>query len=211
MVPQRTPVRSFIQFGNTHSILIRRDMLCSDIHSDLAEIQVGPDSGRGCDPGQIQYVQYHCPGQFPGSHPVSAQIGCDIDKHFVNGIDVDVLRGNVFQINFVDPAADLHITRHLRRSGHIGKFQRRVGPQFRILAGRTAEPASRSLLKPQRIHFLYFLHDFKQPCPAGDPVCFQGWRYGQADGLLRAASVRHHQIGSHRIQTAVHTLHRGIK
>ena len=186
-------------------------MLRLNIHRHLAEIEIRADPGRGRDPGRLQHIQNHRPGQLPGAHPIRPEIGRGVNEHLVNGIDMHILRRDVLQIDLIDPAADLHVARHLRRGGHIVKGKRRIGPEFRIPEGRTGKPASGRLLLPQGVHLPHLLHHLKEPRPPGDPVRLEGRGYRQTDGLLRAAYVRHDQIGGHGIQPPVHAFHRRIK
>ena len=52
MSPQDPAVAFFIERGDTHSVLIRRNVLRHDIHGHLAQVQVRPNPCRGrnsCD------------------------------------------------------------------------------------------------------------------------------------------------------------------
>ena len=50
-------VTFFIQLGNAHTVFIRIDVLCHNIHCDFAQIQVGSDPGSGRDPNVILHIQ----------------------------------------------------------------------------------------------------------------------------------------------------------
>ena len=61
------------------------------------------------------------------------------------------------------------------------------------------------------VDFLDPLHHLEQTRSAGDAPSFQTGRHSKADGLLCAAQVRHHQIGSERIEAALDALNAGIE
>ena len=51
-------------------------------------------------------------GKFADAVAVGAQIACHINENLINGINVDVLRGNIIQVNVVDLRAVIHIQVH---------------------------------------------------------------------------------------------------
>ena len=209
--PEQPPVRQFIQLGDAHAVLIRRHMLGPDIHRHLADIQIRPDSCCRRDPRSVQHIQNHLHSQLPGRHPIGFQISSRVDKYLVNGIDMHIFRRNIFQINFINPGADLHVARHLRRRDHIVHRQRRVCLQLPALTGRTLQYAAGRLLPALRVDLPDLLHHFKEPGPPGDAVSLQSRRNCQTNGLFRSALICHHQICGHRVQPPFHTLHGGVK
>ena len=70
---------------------------------------------------------------------------------------------------------------------------------------------ARGLPLPLGIDLPHPLHHLEQPGPTGNAIGFQGWGDRQADGLFRAALVRHHQVGGHSVQVPLHALHGGVK
>ena len=96
VIPQKPAVAPLVQRGDPHSIFIRRNVFGYNVHSHLAQIQIGSDSSRRRDSYSLLHVQDHFPGQFFCSHAVSGQIVGHIHHHLVDRIHVDVLRGNVF-------------------------------------------------------------------------------------------------------------------
>ena len=66
VVPQESPIGHLRQFGDAHALAVGRHMLCHNIHGDLAEIEVGADTGSGCDAGGFQHIQNYFHGQLPG-------------------------------------------------------------------------------------------------------------------------------------------------
>ena len=67
-------------------------MLRDNVHGDLGQIHVGPDSSGGGDAGLLQDLLYHHPDQIIGAAGIDGSIGSDIDEHFVDRIDMDILR-----------------------------------------------------------------------------------------------------------------------
>ena len=124
---------------------------------------------------------------------------------------MQILRSYIFQINFVDTSTLRHIMGHLGRRDDIVQRPVRVGGQLMSVGSFACQGTARGLQPPQGVHLAHLLDDLKQPRPAGDAVGFQRGGHRQADGLFGAGSVRHHQVGSQRVQTALHTLHRGVK
>ena len=43
------------------------------------------------------------------------------------------------------------------------------------------------------------LLDLKQPCAARDAIALEGGRDGKADGLIRPALIRDHEVGVHGV------------
>ena len=124
---------------------------------------------------------------------------------------MDILRRNIFQIDLIDLAADLHITRHLRRRNNIVQRQRRILFQIRSLAGCSRKLVPRSILPAPGIDFPDLLHHLKQPRPSRDIISLQRRGDRKADGLLRPAFIRHYQICSQRVKSPFHALHGSIE
>ena len=61
-----------------------------------------------------------------GSELVRRKVVCCINKDLVNGVNVDVLGSDVFQVNAVDIGAHPHIMRHLRLCGNEVELEGRV-------------------------------------------------------------------------------------
>ena len=140
---------------------------------------------------------------------VSLQIVRHIHHHLIDGVDVDVLGCDVFEIDIVDLRADLNVFRHLRRRDKITHRARRVSRQFVGIAALFKKIAA-CFAPPFGVDFLDALDYFEKSRSAGDAVGLQGRRHGKADGLLRAAEVCHDQIGRHRVKAALHALDRRI-
>ena len=191
VVPKQFTVTFFIQLGNAHTVFIRIDVLCHNIHCDFAQIQVGSDPGSGRDPNVILHIQNDSLRQLISCHSIGFQIMCHVHKHFINRIYMNIFRRHIFQIYIIDPRTVFHIKCHPRRCRNIRQFR---------LTGFSAA-----------VYLFYFLNHFKKPGSSRNPIFFQGWRNCQADGFFRAAFIRHHQIGGQRIKSTLHTFYGCIK
>lgn len=116
VVPEQTAIAHFIQLGNPHPVFICRDMLGFDVHGDLGEIEIGSDPRRRSDAGGFENIQNDGPGQLPSGHLKGFQITGGVNEHLINGIDMDVLRSRVFEIDLIDPGAPLDVVGHPGRS-----------------------------------------------------------------------------------------------
>ena len=82
--PEKSAIGHFIQLRDPDSVLIRRHMLCHDVHSDLRQIGIRSDPRRGCDPRFLQHIPDHPDGQLMGCHPVCIQVCRHIDKDLIH-------------------------------------------------------------------------------------------------------------------------------
>ena len=119
IIPEFATIRHFIQFGDTHTILVCRHLLSHNIHRHLTEIHVRTDACCCRDACLFQHIADHLHRQFMGRHLISTQVGRHIHDHLVNRIHMDILRGNVFQIDAVNLRAHLNIVCHLWRGSDI--------------------------------------------------------------------------------------------
>ena len=119
IIPEFATIRHFIQFGNTHTILVSRHLLGHYIHRHLTKIHVRTDACRCRDARLFQYIADHLHRQLMCRHLISSQVGRHIHDHLVNRIHMNILRGNVFQIDAVNLRAYLDIVCHLWRGGDI--------------------------------------------------------------------------------------------
>ena len=159
----------------------------------------------------LQHVQDHPHGKFPGRLLRRGQVIGGVDEHLVNGIHVHVFRRNVFQINLIYPRAVFHIIGHPGRRNEIIQFQPAVRRQCRGKMGFPGKSPARSLSAALGVDLLYPLNHLEQPGPSRNFPGLQRRGNRQADGLLRAAFVRHHQQRIHGIQLSFHAFHRSIK
>ena len=122
---------------------------------------------------------------------------------------MDILRGDVAHIDVENLGGDLHVLCHPGRSRQKGQLQPRIPVQRIRQIGLPCKGAHTP--QPGTVHLLYLLDHFKQAGSAGNAICLQGRSHRQADGFLRAALVRHHQVRVQRIQSSVHAFHRSVK
>jgi len=80
-------------------------MLCHNIHGYLAKIQVCAYASGGSDTRFVKDITYHLHGKLSGGHMVGSQIIGHVHENLVNGVNVYVLGGDVFQIYLVYPCA----------------------------------------------------------------------------------------------------------
>ena len=142
---------------------------------------------------------------------VSFQVVGGVDEHLVDGVDMDILRGRVLEIDVIDARAVVHIIRHAGRGDDIVKLQGGIVFKLRGIGGFARKAVARGFRPPPGIDTPDRLHDLKQPRPPGNPVGFQRRRNRKADGLLRAALVRHDQIGCQRVLPQLPALDGGIE
>ena len=181
MAPEQFPVFHFIQIRDPHAVLIRRHMLGHNVHGDFRQVHIGADPGRRRDSGGLKHIADHGLRQLPRRLAVCLQISRHIHEHLINGIDMDILRTDVFHVNGKDLRAVLLVQFHPRRRGEVRHFIIRMGLQGRIINGRGCESILPvlSLMNPPgpdpipeafRIDLLHALHDLKQPGASGNTV-----------------------------------------
>ena len=118
---------------------------------------------------------------------------------------MDVLRGDVFEVDIVDLGADLDILCHPGRRDQIAHRARRVSRQLTGIIAFFKEFPAR-LTPPFGVDFFDAFHYLKEAGSAGYPVGFQGWRNRKADGFLGAADIRDYKVCCHRVKAALHAL-----
>ena len=126
VIPQLFPESHFVQFCNADAVCICRHLFRHNVHGDFRKVQIRSDAGSRCDAGFTQYRLYHFHGKLVRRAVIGFQISCHVHKDFVNGIDVDIFRRNIPEIDLVDLCADLHIVCHLGLGGNEIQFQRRI-------------------------------------------------------------------------------------
>ena len=211
VAPEIAAVAHFVKLRNAHAVTVRRDVLCFNVHCDLAEIEIRPDARRGGDAGRMQHLAQDLPAEVVRRHAVRWQIIGHIHKHLVNGVDVDILGRYVVQINVVDSGAVAHVVRHVRRRYDIIQLQRGVCRKLRRAARFPGERMARRGGAARGVDLPHRLHDLKKPGAARNAVGLERRRHRKADRLFRAGRVRHNKIRRHRVKTALHALHRGIE
>ena len=131
MRPHGLPVGHLVQLGDAYPVFIRWDMLRHNIHGHLTEKEVGADPRRGRDACCLNDIQYDLHGKVMGRQLVGIQVVGHIHEYLVDGVDHDVLRGDVFQVDLVDLCAVFHVVGHAGRGDDEVDFQLRVLLQLR--------------------------------------------------------------------------------
>lgn len=132
VIPQHAAVAHFIQLGDAYVFCIRRDMLRHDIHSHLGQIQVGADAGGCGDAGGTQYVPDNATRQLMSRAAVRCKIRRGIDKNLIDGVDNNMLGGDILGVHVLDPRAVLHVVRHAWRSNDEVQSKPGVAMKLRI-------------------------------------------------------------------------------
>ena len=195
------------QLSDADAVPVRLDALGPDVHGDFRKVEIWADARRGCDSGGLQHIQNDLHGEVAGTETVSLQVVGGVYKHFVNRVIDDIFRRDVFEVHAVNLRTPLHVMGHPGRGCDIIYRKSRISLQFGIAAGGACELPPRSLPQACGVDLLDPLDHLEQPRPAGDAPGFQGGRYGEADGLLRAAQIRHHEVGGERVQAPLDALH----
>ena len=209
--PQLAAVAQLRQFRHAHTVLVRRGVLGQNVQGHLAQVQVGADARRGGDAGLGEDLLDDGGGELPGVHAPGLQVGGGVDEHLVDGIDVDVLRRGVAQVDAVNLRAAFHVAGHAGRGADEVQRQAGIPAQLLLIAGGAGQPPPRGRLPPAGVDGIHLLDGLEQPRPARHTVALQRGGHRQADGLLGPALVRHHQMGDHRIQPPIHAFHGCIK
>ena len=119
MFPKLPSEASFVKLCYPYSEFIRRHMLCNYVHRYLAQKQIGTDTG-GCGNSRFLHnLPDHLHRKIMCGYLINAQIMGHIHEHLVYGINMHILRGNIFHIYTDYPGAGLHIMLHPRRSYDI--------------------------------------------------------------------------------------------
>lgn len=110
MIPEKELIAVLVEFGDPHTIFIRRSLLRDGIHADFRQIEICPDTDRSGDAGGSENVPYHGHGHDVrrvksltfGFLPISSKIRSCIDERFVHGIDMYVIGSRIPQDDGID-------------------------------------------------------------------------------------------------------------
>lgn len=97
-----------------------------NIHCHFAEEKVRPDSRSCRDAGCLKHIKDDLYCKLVRRQLISFQIVRYVHEHFVDGVNHNVLRCDVLEVNLIDAGAVLHVVRHSRRRDDEVNRQRRV-------------------------------------------------------------------------------------
>ena len=188
MVPEHPPVAGNIERGDPYPVGVSFNMLCYKVHRNLAQEEVRSYAGRRRYAGPGKDVPDDHPRERTGIRPVEGQVGCCIDKHFVNAVDMDVVSAEIAQVDSVNPRGILHVQCH-------AGFRRDV----------------RKRLSRFPLDFPRLLNHLKEPAPPGKPVGLERRRHGKADRFFRAGLIGDDKVCLERIKPALNAFDGGIE
>ena len=184
--PKLPAVTHLVQFRDAHAIGIGVHMLRHHVHRNLAKVQVRADSTRRRNSRSRENILDNRLHQFAGRLLIKFQIPRQVQKTFVDGIRVNILGAHILQVNIVDLRGIFHVLRHLRlRDRELNLFA--CTPLYIA-------------------HLLVHLEKSRTP---RNPVGLERGRHRQANRLLGAAFVGHHQLRLKRVKPPEDTFHRG--
>jgi len=131
MRPKLAPELHLIQLCNADAVLVGGDVLRHNIHCHFAEEKIRADSCCCCDAGCFKHIEDDLHGEIMGGELVGVQVVRHVHEHLVDGVDNDVLRRNVLEVDLIDAGAVLHVVRHPGRRDDEVNRQRRVCLQLR--------------------------------------------------------------------------------
>ncbi len=186
-------------------------MLCHHIHRDFGQIQIGSDAGRRRDARLREDIVDHLHGKVVGTHPVSMKIAGDIHKNLINGVDMDILRRYVFQIDLINFRAPLHVQCHVRSRGNKVKLKGRVTAELAAVRRLPGKGSSMVCGSAPCIHAAHHLKHFEKTGASRNSVRLERGRDRKADCFLCTAHIRDDKIRRQRIKAALAALDRSVK
>ena len=131
--PEQAAVGHLIELGDPYPVPVCRNMFGDNIHGHLCQVHIGADSGCGSDTRLRQDITDNTAGQLMGTDGICIQVIRNIHEHFINGVDMDIFRSNILQIDLIDPGRILHIAGHLRYRADISELLFRIGPELSFI------------------------------------------------------------------------------
>lgn len=101
-----------------------------------------------------------------GRELVGVKVVGDIHEYLINGVNHDVFRRDIFQVDIVNPGAVLHVVSHARRGDNEINRKVRIIQQLGMKVGGPFQPMPRRVMLPSGIGFPYSLLDLKQTATA---------------------------------------------
>ena len=115
-----------IQLRNTHSVLIGWNMLCHNIHSDLAEKHIRAYACRSRDTRCVKHILYQHTGKTVTVRVIGAEIARSIYENLVNRVCEYIFGSDIFEIYAVNLSAHFHVVSHLRSCNNIINSEGRI-------------------------------------------------------------------------------------
>lgn len=171
--PEQPAVRHFVELGDAHAFGVGGNMFGHDVHGHFGQVQVGADACGGGDAGLVVDRPHDVACQFVRGFSVGVQVARGVHEHFVDGVDVDVVRGGVPQVDAVYFSAGVEIVRHSRLGDVYVDRQARIGFQLVGVIRCAAESMPWRAQLPFRVDLAQFLPDFEQSGTPGQPVGLQ--------------------------------------
>ena len=173
MPPEQPTVRHFVELGDAHAFGVGGNMFGHDVHGHFGQVQVGADACGGGDAGLVVDRPHDVACQFVRGFSVGVQVARGVHEHFVDGVDVDIVRGGVPQVDAVYFSAGVEIVRHSRLGDVYVDRQARIGFQLVGVIRCAAESMPWRAQLPFRVDLAQFLPDFEQSGTPGQPVGLQ--------------------------------------
>ena len=126
MRPKLAPELHLIQLCNADAVLVGRDVFRHNVHCHFAEEKIRADSCGCCDAGCFKHIEDDLHGEVMCRELVSIQVVRHVHEHLVDGVDYDVLRRDILEVDLIDAGAVLHVVRHPRRRDDEVNRQRRI-------------------------------------------------------------------------------------
>ena len=211
MVPECTAVGHFVKLCNTHTVLIGRHMLCGYIHCDFTKIEICSYTCGGGNTRFRKHFLYEHTGKIVSVHSACFKIGGSINKHFVNAVNVDILRCDMAEIHLINPCAVLNIKCHPRWCNNIINGKRRISFKLIIIIRLAFKPSARSFFTPLCVGNPDLLNQLKHSGSAGNTVAFKAWRNRKAYCFFCSRRVDNNNICCHGVKPPFHCLNTGIE
>ena len=161
VLPQLLAKGQRIELRHTHAVTIGGNVFGNDVHRDFRKVEIRPHAACGSDALGAQHVADDGRHQLARRRAVKRQIRCQVKECLVDGIDVNVLRRRIFEVNAID----------LRRNFQIAGHARHGDDHVYLLPG-----AGTDLSEP--------LSDLEQPGPPGHTERLERRRNSQADRFV---------------------------
>ena len=211
VIPQKGAVGVLVKLRDADTVGVGLGVLGHDIHGHLTEVEIGADACRGGDARLPQDVADDAAGEVVGGKAALLQIGSRVDEDLVDGVDVDILGGDVLKVDLIDAGAVLHVVGHAGRGDDVVHGQGGVSHQLVLAVGLTREAAARGSLAALGVDLFDPTDGLKEAGAAGYAVAFEGGGDRQADGLFGAGGVGHQEIGAHGVEASLDAFHRGVE